>query len=375
MKKSADISSSPVQVTRSALPPLDSYIECVRDIFDSHWLTNQGKYVRGLEAALAKWLDVPMLALCSNGTIALQLAIRLLGLNGKKVITTPFTYVATLSALLWEGCEPILADIDPQSLCIDPAQVEKQLRAHPDVAGIMPVHVYGNACDVDALKALADTHGLKTIYDAAHAFGSNLDGKSLLAYGDAATCSFHSTKLFHTVEGGCIVTPNSADYEKLALLRAFGHHGDDHVCLGINGKMSEMHAAMGVCLLPHVREMIVKRRHLVKIYDCALKMGDNQDLRKPALHAGLEWNYGYYPVIFASADLMQGSLDALVKAGIHPRRYFYPSLSKLPYFKADPCPVAEDIAERILCLPIWADMDEAIATRTSEIIMEQIGEG
>ena len=375
MKKSADLSRSPVQVTRSALPPLDSYMECVRDIFDSHWLTNQGKYVQRLEKDLAQWLDVPMLALCSNGTIALQLALRLLGLNGKKVITTPFTYFSTLSSLLWEGCEPILADIDPQNLCIDPAQVEKHLRAHPGVAGLMPVQVYGNACDVAALNALADVHGLRIIYDAAHAFGSRLDGKSLLAYGDASTCSFHSTKLFHTVEGGCIVTPNPADYEKLALLRAFGHHGDNHVCLGINGKMSEMHAAMGVCLLPQVREMIDKRKRLVEIYDCALEMGNNPHLRKPALHAGLEWNYGYYPVIFSTADLMRRSQDSLVKTGIHPRRYFYPSLSKLPYFRGDPCPVAEDIAERILCLPIWANMDEAIATRTSDIIMEQIGKG
>lgn len=371
MKKS--LAKKPVQVTQSALPPLEDYMECVRDIFDTHWLTNQGKYVRGLEDALAKWLDVPMLSLCSNGTIALQLAIRLLGLEGKKVITTPFTYVATLSSLLWEGCQPILADIDPQSLCISPDEIERQLEAHPDVAGILPVHVYGNACDVEAIENIAARRGLKVIYDAAHAFGSKLDGKSLLAFGDASTCSFHSTKLFHTVEGGCIVTPNPADYEKIALLRAFGHHGDNHVCLGINGKMSEMHAAMGVCLLPGVRERIVKRKHLVETYDCALKMGENPNLRKPKLHPGLEWNCGYYPVVFATSELMQKSLAALDKANIHPRRYFYPSLSKLPYFKGDACPVAEDIAERILCLPIWADMDEEVAKETSGIIMAQIG--
>lgn len=374
MKNSADISPTPVQVTQAPLPPLDSYMECVRDIFASRWLTNHGKYARRLEADLAKWLDVPMLALCANGTIALQLALRLFGLNGKKIITTPFTYVATLSSLLWEGCEPILADIDPQSLCISPAEIEKQLKAHPDVAGIMPVQIYGNACDVEAINALAEKHGLKVIYDAAHAFGSKLDGKSLLAFGDASTCSFHSTKLFHTVEGGCIVTPKPSDYKKLSLLRAFGHHGDNHACLGINGKMSEMHAAMGVCLLPQAQEMIAKRRHLVGIYDCALKMGQNRALRKPLPHPGLEWNCGYYPVIFSSADLMRRSLQALARAGIHPRRYFYPSLSKLPYFKSDPCPVSEDIAERILCLPLWADMEEAIACKTGEIILEQIGE-
>ncbi len=213
----------------------------------------------------------------------------------QKVITTPFTYVATLSSLLWEGCEPILADIDPQTLCIDPAQVEKHLRAHPGVAGLMPVQVYGNACDVAALNALADVHGLRIIYDAAHAFGSRLDGKTCWLAGmprPAASIRQSFSILWRRLH--CYAEP--ADYEKLALLRAFGHHGDNHVCLGI-GKMSEMHAAMGVCLLPQVRGNDRQKR-LVEIYDCALEMGNNPHLRKPALHAGLEWNYGYYPVIF-----------------------------------------------------------------------------
>lgn len=364
--------SPPVQVTHSALPPLEVYLECVRDIFASHRLSNQGKYAQALEQALKTWLGEPNLAICANGTLALQLALRMLGLNGKKVITTPFTYVATLSSLLWEGCTPVFADIDPQTLCIDPLAVERRLGEHPDAAGILAVHVYGNACDVDALDALARRHELYVLYDAAHAFGSRLYGKSLFSYGNAATCSFHATKLFHTVEGGCIVTHSAADLRRLGLLRAFGHRNDEHICLGINAKLSELHAAMGVCLLPLVPEMIEKRQKLCAAYDAALEIGVNPLVRRPRMHPGLEWNYAYYPVIFADAKDRQKALAALKAENIHPRRYFYPSLSKLPYFPSPPCPVSEDIAERVLCLPLAADMDAALVPRIAGIVLDAL---
>lgn len=364
--------SPPVQVTHSALPPLEDYLECVRDIFASHWLSNQGKYAQALEQALKTWLGVPELAICANGTLALQLALRMLGLNGKKVITTPFTYVATLSSLLWEGCTPVFADIDPQTLCIDPSAVEQRLREHPDVAGILAVHVYGNACDVDALAELARRHDLHVLYDAAHAFGTRLYGKSLFTFGDAATCSFHATKLFHTVEGGCIVTHSEADLRKLRLLRAFGHRNDDHICLGINAKLSELHAAMGVCLLPLVPEIIEKRRALCAVYDEALRMGAAPRLRGLRLHPGLQWNYAYYPVIFEDARDLQKTLAALRAENIHPRRYFYPSLSQLPYFPSESCPVSDSIAARVLCLPLAADMEEALVSRIAAIVRDAL---
>lgn len=361
-------SCKPVYVTQSSLPPLDKYARCVEDIFQSHWLTNQGKYAEMLERELANRADSPTLALCSNGTLALQLALRLLELDGRKIITTPFTYVATLSSLLWERCEPVLADIDPHTLCIDPAEIKRLLTMHPDVAGIMPVHVFGNACDVEAISDLAMEYGIKVIYDAAHAFGARLGGKSLLAYGDAATCSFHSTKLFHTVEGGCVATPNPEDKKKLRLLRAFGHVGDSHQCLGINAKMSELHAAMGICLLPGLDDAIQKRAERVAAYNEELDLNAKSVMRAPSLHEHLEWNYAYYPVIFETASKMKAVLASLEKNSIHPRRYFYPSLSTLPYVATPPCPVSEDMAERILCLPLWPDMEKALIKKIASII-------
>ncbi len=360
----------PVFVTRSFLPPLDSYLDCVRDIFHSHWLTNQGRYAVSLEQNLAAFLQVPNLTLCANGTLALQLAIRLLGLNGKKVITTPFTYVATLSALLWEGCTPVFADIDPDTLCIDPYEVERLIAEHPDTAGVLPVHVYGNACDVDALEYICHKNGLSLLYDAAHAFGSTLRGKSLFSWGDASVASFHATKLFHTVEGGCVITPHQPDKSKLNLLRAFGHSGDDHYCLGMNAKMSELHAAMGLCLLPGVQGMLAQRARKAALYDTALGLHDTSSLRKPRLATELSWNHAYYPVIFPDHASLMTAIEALTARNIHPRRYFYPCLTKLPYVSSHSCPIAEDMAQRILCLPFWPGIEEELIYEISSTVIE-----
>lgn len=365
-------SEKPVLVAKAALPPLESYMQCVRNIFDSRWLTNQGGYLQMLEKAMSSFLGVSELVLCANGTLALQLAIRLLNLNGKKVITTPFTYVATLSALLWEGCQPVFADIDPLSLCLSPGEVEKALEENPDAGGIAPVHVYGNACDVQALDEIAKKWNLRLLYDAAHAFGSRLNGKSLFEFGDAAIGSFHATKLFHTVEGGCVAAREKGAKEKLALLRAFGHVGDQHISLGINAKMSELHAAMGACLLPEVPQMLARRAELGALFDGLLKIGAGSPLRKPKLASGLEWNHAYYPLIFPSHGDMMKCKTALEERNIHPRRYFYPSLTKLPYVKSKPCPVAEDMAERILCLPFWPDMPGDLAGEICGIVLDKL---
>lgn len=360
--------NSPVQVTRAALPPLEDFLTHVRDIFASRQLTNQGKCVTRLEESLRNMLDVPALSVCSNGTIALQLAIRLLGLNGKKVITTPFTYVATLSSLLWEGCTPVFADIDPRTLCLDPDEVERCLTEHPDTAGLLPVHVFGNACDVRALEDIARRHDLRILYDAAHAFCSTLDGKSLFAWGDAAVGSFHATKLFHTVEGGCVVTRSEEDRNRLSLLRAFGHRGDEHYCLGINGKMSELHAAMGLSLLPLLPSMLDGRRNHAAIYDRELRLDADSPLCRPALAPGLNWNHAYYPVIFPDHATLMRAIETLRAENIFPRRYFYPSLTRLPYVDSRACPIADDTAERILCLPFWPDMEEALQVRIAALV-------
>lgn len=360
MKDSEQTMDKPVYVTQSTLPPCEEYIRCVRSIFASRHMTNGGRYATELEQTLTRRLQAGCLALCANGTLALQLAIRLLGLHGKKVITTPYTYVATVSALLWEQCTPIFADIDAATLCISPDAVRRQLRLHPDTAGILPVHVYGNACDIEALKSLGREYGIPVLYDAAHAFESRLRGKHLPTYGDAAICSFHATKLFHTIEGGCVLTPRKDDLARLRLLRAFGHNGDNHQCLGINAKMSELHAAMGLCLLPGMEDILSLRRRKAAVYDAALDACWEHGLTRPRMADGLEWNHAYYPVIFPNNVAMRRALAALEARNIHPRRYFYPCLTHLPYLPGQSCPVAEDISERVLCLPFWPDMDEAV---------------
>lgn len=361
-----------VNVTKATLPPFAEFSQKIAEIFASHQLTNQGANVQALETQLSRFLDSPTLLACANGTLALQLAIRHLGLGGKKVVTTPFTYVATISALLWEGCEPIFADIDPATLCLDPENVQAQLARHPDIAGILPVHVFGNAADVDRLGKIATDNSLKLLYDAAHAFGSRLNGRSLFSYGDASVGSFHSTKLFHTVEGGCIATQNVDDRKSMPLLRAFGHINDEHHCLGINAKMSELHAVMGLCLLPRVPELIRARSQKTALYDELLDYGKNKELRSISLAQGLEWNHSYYPLIFPNESMLKKAMNALAAEDIHPRRYFYPSLTALPYVKPQSSPVANDIARRILCLPLWAEMDDEVVERTAEIILESL---
>ena len=355
-------------VTRATLPPLERYLEKIRDIFTSRALTNHGRNVQELEQRLTAFLDVPHLSLCANGTLALQLALRLLNLNGKPVITTPFSYVATLSALLWEGCEPIFADIDPRTLCISPQAVEARLAERPDAAGVLPVHVYGNACDVAALEEICRRHGAALLYDAAHAFGCRLRNRGLLSWGDAATGSFHATKLFHTVEGGCVTCRTDEALERLSLLRAFGHRGDDFVCLGINAKMSELHAAMGLCMLPILPEILRRRVALCAAYDTLLDM-PRSGLAKPAMPPDLAWNHAYYPVIFPDGETMTRCLAALGNERIHPRRYFHPSLNTLPYVRpAPPCPVSEDMTRRIACLPLWPDMGMETVERVAAIL-------
>lgn len=367
-----ELQSKPINVTEAFLPPQEEYQKFINEIYRTHILSNQGPFVTRLEGSLRKHLDVPQLSAVANGTLALQLALHQLGLKGKKVITTPFTYVATLSSLLWEDCEPVFADIDPSTFCLSPEMVEQTLRYHPDAAGVLPVHVFGLACDIDAFANLGAKYGLKILYDGAHAFGSIFNDKSLLTYGDASICSFHATKLFHTIEGGCIITQDGKNAENISFLRAFGHQWENYKSLGINAKLSEMHAAMGLCVLKHVPEILKKRAQISGLYDKLLNIDNNQWITRPKLVAGLQWNHAYYPVLFKSEELLLKVMNKLKQENIFPRRYFYPSLTSLPYSPKQACPVADDIARRILCLPFWADMAEEIVNKVATGVLQSL---
>jgi dTDP-4-amino-4,6-dideoxygalactose transaminase len=322
-----------INVTKTPLPPIEEYIARLRGIWDRRWITNHGQLVQELEQQLQAYLEVERLTLVSNGTSALQVAIQALGIKGD-VITTPFSYVATTGSILWQGCRPVFVDIEDRTFCIDPDLIEAAIT--PQTTAIVATHVYGYPCDVTAIEAIAKRRGLKIIYDGAQSFGTRLAGRSLAIHGDATTYSFHATKLFHTVEGGGLATNNAELAEQFELTRAFGQRGEEQLTLGMNAKMSEFHAAMGLCLLPGVPTFIEERRRI----------------------SALEYNYAYYPVIFPSESELLSTQSRLTGADIHPRRYFRPSLNCLPYVHAESCPISEDITSRVLCLPLYSGITE-----------------
>jgi dTDP-4-amino-4,6-dideoxygalactose transaminase len=352
-------------VTRSIAPDFQEYGKYVEQIFATRHMTNDGDYARRLEKELITSLNLSYLALCSNGTQALQLALHAASIAGKKVITTPFSYVASVSALLWTGCTPVFADIDEETLCIDPKKVADAIT--PDIHGILPVHIYGNICDVESMEKLGNDAELPVIYDAAQSFGSEYRGRSVLDYGDFATCSFHATKVFHTGEGGAVVTHAEDALAALRLLRTCGHAGDTHIRPGTNSKLSEFHAAIGLCLLDKVADNIAARKKVSAIYDALLP---DRGIRRPVLRLGLTYNYAYYPVIFDSEKILLRGMKAMQQEKIFPRRYFFPALNTLPYLPLpkQSCPVAESVARRVLCLPLYAELEEKTVERIAAII-------
>ena len=356
-----------INVTKSYLPPLDEYVRYLEKIWASGWLTNHGPIVQELEAKLTEYLDVPYVHYVSNGTIAIQIALRALEIQGE-VITTPFSYVATTNSILWEHCQPVFVDIDARTFCIDPQKIETAITERTQA--ILAVHVYGHPSDVDAIEVIAKKHNLKVIYDAAHAFGCKLNGSSLLNHGDLSTLSFHATKLFHTVEGGAIVahTPQMADI--LNKIKSFGHLGDEYFTLGINGKNSEFHAAMGLCVLPHVAGIIQKRHSICEMYDTELT---GSGIVFASIPENYDYNYAYYPVMFRDEKQLLAVKQVLNSNQINPRRYFYPSLNTLPFLQIrQSCPISEDISSRILCLPLYADLEKRDALRISALIKEAL---
>jgi len=340
-----------INVTRPFLPEKEEYIEYLKGIWDRNWLTNNGPLVNDLELKLKDYLRVNHLLYTGNGTIAIQIAIKALRLSGE-IITTPFSYVATTSSIIWENCTPVFADIDRNSLNIDPTKIEALITEK--TTGILATHVYGNPCNVDAIDTIAKKHGLKVIYDGAHAFGVHYNGRSIFEYGDISTCSFHATKIFHTIEGGAVVTTSPELLKTMSRLRNFGHSGPESFdCAGINGKNSEFHAAMGLVLLRHIDNILETRKNQAEYYDAALS---SLNVLRPVIQAGTTWNYAYYPVIFESEQILLKSIEALNNNLIFPRRYFYPSLSSLDFVQKYDTPICDDIAKRVLSLPIYHNM-------------------
>lgn len=341
-----------INICKPFLPPAADYYQYLEGIWQRNWLTNNGPLVNELELQLKQYLGLKHLLYVGNGTIALQMAIKALGLKGE-IITTPFSYVATTSSIVWENCTPVFADVDATSGNIDPAKIAAAITSK--TSAILATHVYGNPCDVTAIDAIAKKNNLKVIYDAAHCFGTLYKGRSVFEYGDITTTSFHATKIFHTIEGGAVITHDPAILKTLAYLRNFGHDGPEKFShAGINGKNSEFHAAMGLVNLTYIEKIRATYKKLVAHYNKKLKKAT---LEKPVCINGGTSNHAYYAVFFSSEEILLKTVEALNSNAIFPRRYFYPALSEvLPYVKQVSMPVADGLAKRALCLPLYYDL-------------------
>lgn len=338
-----------IPVTKPFLPPQEEYNNYLQGIWQRKWLTNMGPLSSDLELKLKNHLSVDHLLFVTNGTIALQMAIKALDLKGE-VITTPFSFVATTSSLVWEGCKPLFVDIDKNTLNIDVTKIESAITN--ETIAILATHVYGNPCDVIAIEKIAKKYKLKVIYDGAHAFGVKINGRSIFEYGDISICSLHATKLYHSVEGGLIITKNADLLKKLAHIRNFGFDGPEAFSeLGINGKNSEFHAAMGLVNLGYIERIHDMRQIITSRYDENLK---GLKAVRPVWHNDSTNNYAYYPLVFENEELMLKCMDYLKVNEIFTRRYFYPSLANtLPYLDPVDLEITDDIAKRVMCLPLF----------------------
>jgi dTDP-4-amino-4,6-dideoxygalactose transaminase len=366
--------SNTIYVTQPYLPPLEEFIPYLEKIWGNKILTNGGPFHQQLEQALCEYLGVEHIALFTNGTIALVTALQALRVTGE-VITTPYSFVATSHSLLWNGIKPVFADIDSNTLNLDPAKIEAAIT--PQTTAIMPVHCYGHPCDVEAIQKIADNYNLKIIYDAAHAFGVQDAQGSILRHGDLSVLSFHATKVFNTFEGGAIVCPDAKTKVRIDQLKNFGHVGEVTVVApGINGKMSEFNAALGLLQLKHIDQAIARRKEIDAAYRERLK--GVKGIRCLDADEKIA-NYSYFPIL-VEADYPVGRDDLYQKLkdnGIHPRRYFYPLISDFPMYRGLPSahkenlPVAIGIAQQVLCLPIYPDLDMSVVDEITRFIAAQ----
>jgi len=342
-----------INVTKTFLPPLEEYNNQVQRAWKNEWLTNRGELVLELEEKLKNYLHISNIILTNNGTIPLQIALKLLGKNGE-IITTPFSYVATTAAIVWENCTPVFVDIHPDFLTIDETKIEAAITSK--TTAILATHVFGNPCNINAIEVIAKKYNLKVIYDAAHSFGVTYEGKSIFDFGDISTCSFHATKLFHTGEGGGMFANDVDLNNKLFHSHNFGHDGPlSFHGLGINGKMSELQAALGLAVLPYMEKIILERKKVVDFYNSKLNLLRVQTLK---IRENSNWNYSYYPLVFENEELLLEVQKKLSENDIFGRRYFYPSLNTIEYTNGRSMPISESIASRIICLPLFVGLKE-----------------
>lgn len=356
-----------IYVTQPTLAPLEEVTELMEGIWKTGIMTHNGPLVQRFEKEIGEYLGVSNIVSCTNGTLALQMAIRALRLKGE-IITTPFTFIATSNSILWEGCTPVFVDIDPETFNIDPKKIEEKITYH--TVAIMPVHVFGNACDIDEIDQIANVHDLKVIYDAAHAVGLNYRGKSIFEYGDISCTSFHATKMLNTVEGGaCFTTDKSLD-EKLRRIRFFGFENHtDIVEDGTNAKMTEVHAAVGLANLRYLDRALADRKEKYLFYKNELSEIPSLSFQKIIE----DCNYSYFPVVFKNEADLQKVIRKLNENHIYPRRYFYPSINTfIKLFPYVSMPKSENIASRILCLPLYYTLQKDEILRIIDLIQKTL---
>ena len=356
-----------IPVTKPFLPPIDEYNAYLDGIWQRNWLTNNGPLVNELELKLKRYLDVKHFLFVSNGTVAIQIAIKALDLKGE-IITTPFSFVATTSCIAWEGCRPVFVDIDPDTFNIDPTKIEAAIT--DKTSAILATHVFGNPCDIEAIDRIAKKYKLKVIYDAAHCFGSLYNGKSVFNFGDISTTSFHATKLYHTGEGGGVFTTDPEILKKMAFLRNFGYNGpEDFAEVGINGKNSELHAALGLANLRYIEDILDSRRKQSKYYRQWLKHPEIEGVK---FQKNGQVNYSYLPVLFKNEEILTKVVKELNANRIFPRRYFYPSLNTIGIYKGQSLSVSENVSQRILCLPLYVGLSDEEIDYICRIILRAL---
>lgn len=360
-----------ILVTRSSMPPYEEYCEEIKELWESHWLTNSGKKHELFREQLEERLGVPHVTLYTNGHLALENALEAMDFEpGSEIITTPFTFASTTTAILRRGFRPVFCDIDPETYTIDSSKIETLITEK--TRAIFPVHVYGNVCDVERIQEIANKYGLKTVYDAAHAFGVTYNGKSIASYGDITMFSFHSTKVFNTIEGGALCYSDDGLVQTLNERKNFGGRTAlDFVYPGGNAKMNEFQAAMGICNLRHLNEEITKREHIVKHYREALK--DEAGIHLCRAQHGVNSNFAYFPVVFSGKYDRDDIYERLFQHEINARKYFYPLTSNFPYIKdaglSASAPTAQYVSDHVLCLPLYADLSESDVDRIVGIIL------
>lgn len=347
-------------VTEPFLPPLEDYQHYLEKIWDSKWLTNQGPLTTELEERLTQRFNLERsVHAVANGGLGLQIALRSLGVGGE-LVTTPFSYVATVSCPLWDGCQIRYAEIDRATLTICPDAVEASITAKTEA--ILATHVFGNPCDVERLSEIANRHNLALIYDAAHAFDVTYKGRSILEWGDASMVSLHATKIFHSVEGGLVYSNKKETNAKMEWMRRFGHNGPNEFHgVGINAKLSEFHAAMALCNFDYMESIVADRKALIDEYNRYIEEIEGIEFAFK-LREAASWNYSYYPILFESQEKLQSAVSYLAKAGFEGRRYFYPSLDTC-FCPGAELPISNDVSSRVLCLPLASSYKASMAKK------------